>query len=101
MDDTIDSNSNLSPWREREVPQDSIVTEMYNNTIDAGTKGKYFFILLIFLEEMNFDEIITFNHTYLKYRLFDGLALKVDEFPFLLNHEFLLAGKKENNLKIS
>lgn len=52
-----------------------------------------------FSEEMNFDEIITFNHTYLKYRLFDGLALKVDEFPFLLNHEFLLAGIL-NNLKI-
>lgn len=43
MDDTlaIDSNSNLSPWRERDVSQDS--TEMYNNTIDAGTKGKFYF----------------------------------------------------------
>ena len=49
-------------------------------------------IKIICIEEVNFDEIITFNHTYLKYRLFDGLAAKVDEFPFLLNHEFLLAG---------
>jgi hypothetical protein len=41
MDDTIDSNSNLSPWKDREVTQDSSATEMYNNTIDAGTKGKF------------------------------------------------------------
>lgn len=42
---------------------------------------------------MNFDEIITFNHTYLKFRVFDGFIKKVEEFPFLMNHEFLLAGK--------
>ncbi len=45
------------------------------------------------LDEMNFDEIITFNHTYLKFRVFEGLdSNKVEEFPFLMNHEFLLAG---------
>ena len=40
MDDTIDSNSNLSPWKDKEPTSDPNVTEMYNNTIDAGTKGK-------------------------------------------------------------
>jgi hypothetical protein len=28
----------------------------------------------------------------LKFRLFEGLNRKVEEFPFLMNHEFLLAG---------
>ena len=41
---------------------------------------------------MNFDEVITFNHTFLKFRIFEGLSNKVEEFPFLMNHEFLLSG---------
>lgn len=48
--------------------------------------------ILIFSDEVNFDEIITFNHTYLKFRLFDGLDQKTEEFPFLMNNEFILAG---------
>lgn len=49
------------------------------------------------IDEVNFDEIITFNHTYLKFRLFDGFKPKIEEFPFLMNHEFILAGKKIQN----
>jgi hypothetical protein len=48
---------------------------------------------------MNFDEIITFNHTYLKFRVFEGFTNKSEEFPFLMNHEFLLAGKDRYNLR--
>lgn len=55
----------------------------------SGSKGKTFSNLS---DELNFDEVITFNHTYLKFRFFEGMGKKVDEFPFLMNHEFLLAG---------
>jgi hypothetical protein len=49
------------------------------------------------IDEVNFDEIITFNHTYLKFRLFDGLDQKSEEFPFLMNNEFILAGELRNS----
>jgi rRNA pseudouridine-1189 N-methylase Emg1 (Nep1/Mra1 family) len=51
---------------------------------------------LIYIDELNFDEIITFNHSYRKYHLFDGFltSTKIEEFPFLMNHEFLLAGNQ-------
>ena len=43
-------------------------------------------------DEVNFDEVITFNHTYLKFRLFDGFLQKIEEIPFLMNNEFILSG---------
>jgi hypothetical protein len=36
--------------------------------------------------------VITFNHTYLKYRIFENYDKKIEEYPFLINHEFILAG---------
>lgn len=49
-------------------------------------------IIYYLIDDSNFDEIITFNHTYLKFRLFETLTTKIEEFPFLTNNEYLLVG---------
>jgi hypothetical protein len=39
MNDTIDSNKNLTPWKSENNSNETAANEMYNNLIDAGTKG--------------------------------------------------------------
>ncbi len=43
MDDTLSINSNrtLNPWEAKEALTHSSVNEMYDDTIDAGAKGKH------------------------------------------------------------
>ena len=56
-----------------------------NQIIDSGAKG------------MDFDEQITFLHTYGKFRLFNE-DKNIPEFPLMINYEFILVGS--NNFDV-
>lgn len=48
---------------------------------------------IYYVELANFDELISFSHTYLKFRVYEGLEKdNIEEFPFLLTQEFMLVG---------
>ena len=40
MESSIESNRSLNPWGTKENLSESVLNEMYDNTIDAGAKGK-------------------------------------------------------------
>lgn len=75
----------------------NINQEIIENIIDKGNKGLTKIKTKLKknkkkTDESNIDEVITFNHTYLKYRIFEeGLENeKITETPFLINQELLI-----------
>lgn len=67
----------------------SLNTSDIANSVDSGTKGK----CISNVDELSFDENITFIHNYLSLRKFDEMKPKTEEFPVLINHEFFFGGK--------
>jgi|LauGreDrversion4_2_1035121.scaffolds.fasta_scaffold1291459_1 hypothetical protein len=39
MESTLESNRSLNPWGTKENLSDSVLNELYDNTIDAGARG--------------------------------------------------------------